>query len=184
MLLLGYPGSGKRTVGTYLAELLNGVLIDNQLVALPIFAAMNWEGKGQVPREVWLRIRQVRDVVLDTIEHLAPRTTSYVFTKVLEDDVDGRSQYERFRSLAKARGSNFLAVMLECDAAAQISRIDSHDRIERRKLIDPEEAARHRRDVRLFVPPPGEVLHVDTTETSASETAVTILHALQTRSTT
>ena len=32
VLLLGYPAAGKRTVGGHVARLLDGVLVDNQLI--------------------------------------------------------------------------------------------------------------------------------------------------------
>lgn len=36
VFLLGYPGVGKRTLGSQLADLLGGVLVDNQLVNVPL----------------------------------------------------------------------------------------------------------------------------------------------------
>jgi predicted kinase len=36
VFMLGYPGMGKRTVGSHLAELLDAVLVDNQLINRPL----------------------------------------------------------------------------------------------------------------------------------------------------
>ena len=183
VLLLGYPGVGKRTVGSHLADLLDGVLVDNQLYNLPIFTVLKSDGRGQVSRETWHRIRQVRDAVLETIEELAPQTISYVFTTVLEDDAGGASLYARFRSLAQRRGSLFLAVQVECDVSEEIKRVDAPDRVQRLKWSDAEAVERYRHETRLFHPPPGEVLYIDTTKIEPRDNAKIIFEALRSRMT-
>jgi hypothetical protein len=183
VLLLGYSGVGKRTVGSHLADLLDGVLVDNQLYNLPIFTVLKQGGRVEVPRETWLRVRQVRDTVLETIEELAPRTISYVFTKVLEDDAGGASLYARFRSLAQRRDSLFLAVQVECDVSEEIKRADAPDRVERLKWTDAEAVQRYRHETRLFQPPPGEVLYIDTTKIEPRDNAKIIFEALRSRMT-
>jgi len=47
----------------------------------------------------------IREAVLGTIEDLAPKSNSYVFTNVLEDDAAASVRhYESIRSLAGAAG--------------------------------------------------------------------------------
>jgi hypothetical protein len=181
VFLLGYPGVGKRTVGTHLAELLDGVLVDNQLINLPLLTLFRWDGKFPIPMEIWERVAPIRKAVLGTIEDLAPKSNSYVFTNVLKDDEDGASQYISLRSLAQRRGSLFLSVMLGCDVDEQVRRIDTPDRIARLKGSDPEGYRRHRQHTRLFQPPSKEVMHVDTTEIDARQNAETIYETLITR---
>ena len=183
VLLLGYPGVGNRTVGSHLADLLDGVLVDNQLYNLPILTVLKQGGRVDIPRETWVRIRQVRDTVLETIEELAPKTISYVFTKVLEDDAGGASLYTRFRSLAQRRGSLFLAVQVECDVSEEIKRVDAPDRVQRLKWSDAEAVERYRHETRLFQPPSGEVLYIDTTKIEPRDNAKIIFEALRSRMT-
>jgi hypothetical protein len=178
VFLLGYPGVGKRTVGTHLVELLDGVLVDNQLINLPLLTLFKWDGKFPIPMEIWERVVPIRNAVLGTIEDLAPKSNSYVFTNVLEDDDDGASHYINLRSLAQRRGSLFLSVMLGCDVDEQVRRIDTPDRIARLKGSDPEGYRRHRQLTTLFQPPPEEVVHVDTTEIDARQNAETIYETL------
>jgi hypothetical protein len=178
VFLLGYPGVGKRTVGTHLAGLLDGVLVDNQLINLPLLTLFKWDGKFPIPMEIWDRVAPIRDAVLGTIEDLAPKTNNYVFTNVLKDDEDGASQYSELRSLAQRRGSLFLSVMLSCDVDEQVRRIDTPDRIARMKGSDPEGYRRHRQDTKLLQPPPEEVLHLDTTEIDARQNAETVYETL------
>jgi hypothetical protein len=181
VFLLGYPGVGKRTVGSYLAGLLDGVLVDNQLINIPLLTLFKWDGKFLLPREVWERAEPIREAVLGTIEDLAPKSNSYVFTNVLEDDDAGMRHYERIRSLARRRGSLFVAVMLDCDVEEQVRRIDAPDRVARLKGSDPGGYRRHRDSVRLFQPPPAEVVHLDTTRTAPRRNAEAIYEVLQGR---
>ena len=178
VFLLGYPGVGKRTVGTHLAELLDGVLVDNQLINLPLLTLFKWDGKFPIPMEIWDRVAPIRTAVLGTIEDLAPKSNSYVFTNVLKDDEDGASQHSNLRSLAQRRGSLFLSVMLSCGIDEQVRRIDAPDRIARLKGSDPEGYRRHRQHTNLFQPPSEETMHVDTTEIDARQNAERIYETL------
>jgi hypothetical protein len=179
--MLGYPGVGKRTVGSHLAELLDGVLVDNQLMNIPLLTLFKWDGKFLIPAEIWERVRPIREAVLGTIEDLAPKTNSYVFTNVLEDDDDGASQYDRVRLLAQRRGSLFLSVMVDCGVDEQVRRIDTPDRIARLKGSDPEGYRWHRLHTKLFQPRPGEVVHIDTTTTNPRQNAEAIVAELVNR---
>lgn len=182
VFLLGYPGVGKRTVGSHLADLLDGVLVDNQLINIPLLTLFRWDGKFLLPPEIWERAEPIREAVLGTIEDLAPKSNSYVFTNMLEDD-DAASMrhYESIRSLARRRGSLFLSVMLDCDVEEQVRRIDAPDRVARLKGSDPEGYRWHRDNVKLFQPPPAEVMHLDTTRTSPRRNAEAIYEMLQSR---
>ena len=181
VFLLGYPGVGKRTVGTQLAALLDAVLVDNQLINIPLLTLFKWDGKFLLPREIWERVRPIREAVLGTIEDLAPRSNSYVFTNDLTEDEDGATQYGRIRSLAQRRGSLFLSVILDCEVEEQVRRIDNPDRIARLKGSDPEGYRWHRQHTKLFQPPEGEVEHLDTTTIGARQNAETIYNMLLSR---
>ncbi|HUS21355.1 MAG TPA: hypothetical protein VMZ66_04995, partial [Aeromicrobium sp.] len=172
---------GKRTVASYLTERLAGVLIDNQLIHIPLLTLFKWDGKFLLPPEIWQRADRIWEAVLGTIEDLAPKSNSYVFTNVLEDDEDGASQYDRIRSLAHRRGSLFLSVMVDCDVDEEVRRIDNPDRIARLKGSDPEGYRRYRRDTKLFQPPVREVVHIDTTNIKPNQNAESIYQILCSR---
>lgn len=165
VFMLGYPGVGKRTVGGHLAELLDGVLVDNQLINRPLLELFRWDGKTPIPTEIWERVILIREAVLGTIEDLAPASNSYVFTNVLQDDPASATHFDRIRSLAQRRGSLFVSVMLTCEIDVQVSRIDNADRIALRKGSDPEGYRWHRLNTVLFDPPAGQSFTIDTTET-------------------
>lgn len=176
--MLGYPAMGKRTIGTLLAGLLDGVLVDNALINRPVLELFRWDGIALLPPEIWDRTKPILDTVLDTIEDLAPPSNSYVFTNVIEEGPAAEGEYGRIRSLADRRGSLFLAVMLDCDINVEVSRIDNPDRVALRKGSDPEGYRGYRLHTKLFQPPQQDALHLDTTSTPASVNAARILDEL------
>ncbi len=178
VFLLGYPGVGKRTVGSHLAERLDGVLVDNQLIHIPLLTLFKWDGKFLLPPQIWQRADRIWEAVLGTIEDLAPKSNSYVFTNDLKDDEDGVRHYDRIRALAHRRGSLFLSVMVDCDVDEEVRRIDNPDRIARLKGSDPEGYRRYRHDTKLFQPPPDEVVHIDTTKIRPKQNAESIYEML------
>lgn len=181
VLMLGYPAMGKRTIGAHLTALLDGVLIDNQLVNRPLIELFRWDGVARLPPEIWDRVMPIREAVLGVIEDVAPRSNSYVFTNVLEDGPAAEREYDRLRSLAQRRGSLFLSVMLTCDIDAEVDRIDNPDRVALRKGSDPEGYRGHRLTTRLYQPPAEEVIHLDTTEETAPSNAQRIHQVLRDR---
>jgi hypothetical protein len=181
VFMLGYPGMGKRTVGSQVADLIDGVLVDNQLINRPLLELFRWDGKESIPMEIWDRVVPIREAVLGTIEDLAPSSNSYVFTNVLKDDEESAQHYDRVRTLAQRRGSLFLAVLLTCDIDVQVSRIDSADRVALRKGSDPEGYRWHRLTTRLFEPPADEAIQIDTTQVTPTENAKTVVRALTER---
>ncbi|TXR57593.1 hypothetical protein [Quadrisphaera setariae] len=181
VFMLGYPGTGTRTVGGHVAAQLGGVLVDNALINRPVLEVLQWDGVAPLPEGVWDRVVPIRDAVLGAVEDLAPPSTSFVFTNVLEDEPSAAPAYERIRSLAHRRGSLFLAVMIECDVDAQVSRIDTPDRIALRKGSDPEGYRGHRLTTRLFQPPAGDLLTIDTTTTTPADNAARIVSELRNR---
>jgi len=172
--MLGSPGMGKRTVGSALAELLDGVLVDNALLHRPLLELFRWDGKQAIPMEIWDRVQPIREAVLGTIRDLAPTSNSYVFTNCLPDGPKSAEQYDSIRSLAADRGSLFLSVMLTCDIDVQVDRIDNPDRIALRKGSDPEGYRWHRLHTKLFQPPAVELVRLDTTSTSPEANAALI----------
>jgi len=176
--LLGYPGMGKRTVGGHLAELLDGVLVDNALINRPLLELFQWDGITPLPAKIWQYADPIRDAVLATIEDLAPPINSYVFTNVIVDGPAGADEYDRVRSVAFRRGSLFLSVLLTCDIDVQVSRIANPDRVALRKGADPQGYRGHRLTTTLYQPPAAEVFHIDTTETPAADNALRVLTEL------
>jgi len=181
VFLLGYPAMGKRTVGQHLATLLDGVLVDNQLIYRPVVALFRWDGKAALPPGIWDRTVPIREAVLGTIEDLAPPSNNYVFTNCMPDVAASQEEFDQIRSLADRRGSLFLAVVFTCDIEVQVSRIANEDRIALMKGSDPEGYRWHRLNTTLFQPPADVVFHIDTTRVDPGTNAVAIHEELVAR---
>jgi hypothetical protein len=181
VFLLGYPGVGKRTVGTHLAELLDGVLVDNQLIHTPLLKLFRWDGKFPLPKDIWERTTPIREAVLKTIEEVAPKSNSYVFTNSMEDNEAAQEQYDSIRSLAERRGSLFMPVWVDCHVDEQVRRIDNPDRIALMKGSDPEGYRWHRHNVKQFQPPAEDAVQIDTTTIDAPTNAKFLYDALVAR---
>lgn len=179
VLMLGPPATGKRTVGGRLAGLLGGVLVDNALVNRPLLELLQWDGVAPLPEGFWDRVAPVRDAVMRTIEDLAPRTTGYAFTNVVEEGPEAAAAVDRLRGLARRRGALFLPVMLHCDIDVQVARIANPDRVALQKGADPEGYRRFTPEVPLHEP--ADAVHLDTTSTPPAENAARLLTALQER---
>lgn len=171
-LLVGPPGSGKRTVGLELARLTGAALLDNHLINDPIFAAFGADGVRPLPPEVWTYTRQVRDVVLAAVAH-APREVSHIFTMYLGRGEKEEAFVGRFGALAQARGAHFVPVWLDCAAEELARRMARPERRERLKLRDPA-ALRRLLDEVGQQPAPAGALHLDTAELSAADAALLI----------
>ena len=171
VFLLGYPGMGKRTVGSALATLIDAVLLDNATIHGVLLDPFRWDGVAPLPAEIWDRVAPIRQALFGVIEDLAPPSNSYVFTNALEDEESSVDHYESIKALAARRGSLFLAVQLDCDIDVQVRRIDNPDRIALRKGADPPGYRWHRQNVKMFEPPAEDRFDIDTTATSPQENA-------------
>ena len=170
--LLGSPGVGKRTVAEALSVRTGSLVLDNHRINLPIMSLFNWDGSERLPPEVWGYVNQIRSAVLDALADIAPSEASYVLTNALE--VGYEAWFERIERIARARGSVFVPVLLECELEEQLRRVTSEDRVERLKLCDPEYAREFIAGTEFFRPTGPDALVVDTTHRSPDDTAALI----------
>ena len=181
VFMLGYPGMGKRTIGSHLAGLLDGVLVDNALINRPVLELFRWDGVELLPPGVFDYTSPILDTVLAAIEDLAPPSNSYVFTNVIEAGPTAADEYDRIRS---AR------------APARVTLPRRHAHLRHRRPGEPDRQPRPHRTPQgvrprglpgppslhdLYQPPPAEVLHLDTTSTPPGVNAELIYRELRDR---
>jgi len=83
--IVGPPGVGKYTVGSALVVHMSAKLVDNHYWLNPVFGLIRQDGMTPLPREVWVQVKQVRAVVLETIATLSPSEWNFVFTHAFVD---------------------------------------------------------------------------------------------------
>lgn len=168
-LLVGPPGSGKRTVGQQLSRLTGAALLDNHLTDDPVFQAFGLDGVKPVPPEAWSFASRMRAVLREAVA-ASPRELSHIFTIYLSDQPGEAEALERFRALATERGVPFVPVWLTCPLPELERRMLLPERAERLKLRDPA-GLRELMANAGNLPPPPDALVLDTSELLPAEAA-------------
>jgi hypothetical protein len=137
--LIGFAGTGKYTIGRELCERTGAKLIDNHLIANPIFSVVNVDGITPLPDGVWARLKQIRRTVYDAIRELSPPEMSFVFT--VEWRANNPEDYKSFADLAELaalRHSRFVPIRLICGVEELCRRVTDPARAAMLKELSPE----------------------------------------------
>lgn len=178
-LLLGFPGVGKYTTAKELVRLLENQgqpvrLMDNHRVANILFALIaEADGSTPLPAGIFPRIREINMVVLHTIRELSPRHWSFVFTHYLTNSSASRAYVDEIRELADLKSLTFIPVVLSAEADEHLRRVPSRERQIMSKLTDPGIAHDLLKSDDILVP--YDAIHIDVTNSTPMETALSIL---------
>lgn len=183
IVLIGFAGTGKYTIGKEIAGRTGAKLIHNHLINNALFTALDADGVKPLPPQIWDKVRQARRVVYETIRELSPPGLSFIFTgQLYEEDPNDHRAFAELVDLASARGSLIVAIRLICDVDEQCRRIASPERATMLKQITPQ-AARERAATKSVLSPRHQHLFtIDVTHKSAGESAGEIInHVLSIR---
>ncbi|MFN0148338.1 MAG: hypothetical protein ACKVT1_17700 [Dehalococcoidia bacterium] len=170
--LIGYPGIGKYTIARAIADRTDARVLDNHLVNNPIFAVLPRGSLSALPPEVWSRVGQIRELMLQSVEDLAPSEYSFILTNVINgDDPKDVAVYERVRAVARARTARFVPVVLHCDPEEQARRVITAERHSRFKWTDVDAVTDLTARLRLHVPGHRNLLRLDVTSRTPRESA-------------
>jgi hypothetical protein len=161
--LNGFPGTGKLTIARKLVEQLNrdfekqqpydsarparAKLVHNHLLIDPAAAVLERKQSGY--NELRTAIRQA--VFTTLVKEISTYDTIYVFTDWQSGDVLGTEVCEEYLAMAKARGSQFIPILITCDEQENVRRIQGVERAISTKLTDSELLVQWRQEVD---PPP------------------------------
>lgn len=177
--LLGYPGTGKFTIGQSICQLNSRFrLIDNHLANNPIFSIIHADGVTPLPVKVWENVGKIWDAILDTLVHVTPPDFSFVLTNALFDSEGDKAWFDEIQSMATARNAKFVPVVLRVSVDEHKKRIVSNDRKERMKLVDPKSAERYALLDNLYIPDHPNLLTLDVSDMKPDEAAQIILNYL------
>lgn len=167
ILLMGFAGTGKYTIGRRLSDLTGAKLVDNHLINNPIFTVVNADGVSSLPAPVWDKVKQIRRLVYDSIRELSPPNLSFIFTMELRQSNPGdHFAFVELKKLARARGSLFVPFRLICDVEELCRRVTSPERAERLKEISPELARKKSAEDMVLNPPHPNLRTIDLTTKS------------------
>jgi len=184
VLLMGFAGTGKYTIGCELSRLTGAKLIDNHLINNSVFTALNADGVTPLPAGVWAKVGAIREVVYETIVELAPVELSFIFTmQLLEGVPDDLVAYNRLAQLAQQRESVFLPVRLTCEVNELCRRIELPTRRERLKQNSAAGVAATLAKHGVLNPSHPNLKTIDVTKISPTQSALLILEEMTNEST-
>lgn len=176
IVLIGFAGTGKYTIGRALAERTGARLIDNHLINNPIFKVVNVDGVTPLPSAVWDKVSKIRRLVYEAIREISPPELSFIFTLELrESDPNAHRAILDLQELADARGSLLLPVRLLCDVEELCRRVADPARRERLKEISPELARKKMAEHTVLNPQHENTRTLDVTAKSPAESVDAIL---------
>lgn len=176
--LIGVPAVGKYTAATELARLTGARVVDNQLVNIPVFTVLGYDGTDRihVSREAWDEIGTIRGAVLRVVRDLTDAGASFVFTNVLDaNEPRDRELFDDIAALAETRGAAFFPVWLTCARDEIVRRKGSPDRRARLKDVDTNNVRRWLERFTLLRVEHPNGLEIDTTSLPASGVARAIV---------
>ncbi|MEP4770002.1 MAG: AAA family ATPase [Roseibium sp.] len=174
VLLNGYPGVGKMTIGRYLAEIIDGKLLDIHSVYNVAFALT--EFKSPQFKET---VRKTEAIAHDLILNL-PDEVPVVLTTVLTGESEwANEEWRRLEMLGNARPP-FCVVHIQCDLDENIRRIQSESRDGMRKPRSTEMVKRNQLQAKLLAGSDAPCfLKLDSTNLTAEESAMEIKNWLR-----
>ena len=183
----GFPGTGKLTIAGKLAARLNVLfedlaieraappnsarLVHNHLLIDPANAVLHRTQPGyQTLRKA------IRDAVFTTlVQESSTYEAIYIFTDWQSGDATGSSVCEEFCTMAKARGSILIPIIIKCNEEENVRRLAGMERLKHGKITDVDLLLQFRKQVD---PPPvfrfdghEHRIEVDVTDMSAEEAA-------------
>lgn len=181
--LLGYPGTGKRTIGAALVGSVprddhRFVLVDNHLTSQPVLAALDHDTTRGIDPQVWAYVHDVRAPVLSAIEEMAPPGWSYVFTSYIVEEKPSPT-IGRLHDLTVARASVYVPVLLHCDGDERRRRVVGDDRAAQYKWTNPDAVMEDVDRLTLFRPDSPHLLDLDVTDLTPPEAAAQVLAHVQ-----
>lgn len=180
IVLMGFAGTGKYTIGRELADRTGAKLIDNHLINNSLFTAIDADGVTPLPVEIWPKITRIRQIVYETIRELSPRELSFIFTvQLFEEDPMDQAAFSDLVELAEARGSLFVPIRLLCEVDELCRRVVSPSRAVMMKQVSAESTRKTVASRSVLNPAHPNLRTIEATHRSASESATTILEQLR-----
>ena len=176
VLLIGFAGTGKYTIGRELCERTGARLIDNHLINNPIFRVVNADGVTPLPASVWDRVKEVRAAVYKAIRELSPPDTGFVFTMELrESKPEDHKAFRDLERLAAARQCRFIPIRMICGLEELCRRVTDLARVAMLKEISPELARKKFAEDSVLNVPHTNQRTLDVTKRTASGSVDAIL---------
>ena len=176
VVLIGFAGTGKYTIGRELCRRTGAKLIDSHLINNPVFSVLNVDGITPLPAGIWDKLKELRRITYEAIRELSPPEMSFVFTLELRaNNPADQIAFKNLADLAGARQSLFVPIRLQCDVEELCRRVVDPVRAQMRKSIDPALARQRSAEDSVLNPLHPNLRTIDVTRISPAESADMIL---------
>ncbi len=182
--LIGYPGTGKKTIASALlkkavGENLDMRLLDNHVMNNPVFTVLR-EPDQPLPKEAWQAVDKIWDIVFDQIRHHAPKDRSFILTNhLLSGDPIDEAFFKEVQLFAEEIEAVFVPICLSCDEEEWAKRLQTPEREAGLKLTNLEIGQNIRDKSSVLKTDHPNHLPLDVTNLSPEASAAEILLHLQ-----
>ncbi len=161
-----YPGVGKLTIGTALAELIDGKLLDNHSIYNVAFALTEFKSPA-----FYDTVRAVQELAYNRVLDLPAETPVILTNWYSQNSAWGEKNWDEVIALARRRGSTLNIVILTCAPDENERRIQNKGRAAKRKPRNPEMVNDNRAGRPLIERGGDRTLRLDVTNLSADAAA-------------
>lgn len=175
--LLGYPGTGKRTIAESICAATGAELCDSHRWNAEVFRKHGVNDENPPSKEALEEAGALRDTEIQRLGELPRRSfKGAVFTnKLYEDNLRSYDYFNKVSDLAEAQGVPLLTVRLLCDKEEILRRGANPSRAERKKLTSPEALKAEMENNTLYMPFHPNVVDMDVTHMPAEEAAARVM---------
>ena len=186
VLLMGFPGAGKRTIGEALTRKTNARFTGNHDLYDPFLKLFgdDYQAMWNLTPAMWEKLNAVQDLYLSTIADVCAHDDSFIFSEMMFDkDQYHQIFYNKVLDVVKKRNAHFFPVRLICDEDELVTRVASDDRkqFSNFKTRDTELSRKRSHDEKVFYSHHENEITIDNTNLSADSVADKIIELIQKR---
>ena len=184
ILLMGFPGVGKRTIGVALADKTNARFTHHHELYDPIFKLFcnDYEDQWNLTPAMWGKLNEAQAVYLSAVSDVCDHNDSFIFTEMMLDkDPYHKIFYNKVLEVVKKRNAHFFPVRLVCDEEELVKRVQSDDRkkYSEFKTRDSDLSRKRSREENVFYTHHKNELTIDVTSLSAELVAEKIIEHIE-----
>lgn len=180
VLLMGLPGSGKKTVGEALVKNSNFRIATDWYDPILKLLGDDYQVMWNLNEEAWKKLNAADDLILSTIADVCPKTSNFVLTQMMFDkDPYHQIFYDKVLAVIKKRQSHFFPVRLLCDENELIKRVQAEDRKNYFKTRDVALSRDRSRGVEVFYSQHPNEITIDNTHKNPEDVADIIIEHMR-----
>lgn len=174
--LIGFPGTGKRTIALEMMNTSSFILIDSHYINNVILNLIGPSNEISASSKAWDMIDEVRLIIHKTIREITDPDSNIIFTNNLwENCSKSEKHYQVVAETARIRKSKLVPVRLSISEESLVKRVSSIERSKLHKLSDVNKVINESREQTIYKPKTEKYLDIECSGLSASQSAALIM---------